>query len=150
MSIPGEWDLTGKKAIITADRRGWTPSLACALAEAGALVAVAGSAESDMADAVEAVHAQGGTAIAITTDLTDRVSVEAMVVRGRGRVLAAWIFWSTTRVPTLARGLRTRHRERVVHSDGFQREVDLPDLLLVRLSSRRLAGGCFVKAADES
>ena len=27
MSIPGEWDLTGKKAIITADRRGWTPSL---------------------------------------------------------------------------------------------------------------------------
>ena len=81
MSIPGEWDLTGKKAIITADRRGWTPSLACALAEAGALVAVAGSEESDMADAIEAVHAQGGTAIAITTDLTDRVSVEAMVVR---------------------------------------------------------------------
>ena len=81
MSIPSEWDLTGKKAIITADRRGWTPSLAGALAEAGALVAVAGSSDSDMSDAVAAVHAQGGTATAIATDLTDRVSVEAMAVR---------------------------------------------------------------------
>ena len=81
MSIPNEWDLSGKKAIITADRRGWTPFLASALAEAGASIAVAGSAESDMPDAVEAVRAQGGTAIAIATDLTDRVSVEAMVFR---------------------------------------------------------------------
>ena len=80
MSIPSEWDLTGRKAIITADRRGWTPSLACALAEAGAVVAVAGSEGSDMSDAVSAVNAQGGTAVEIATDLTDRVSVEAMVV----------------------------------------------------------------------
>ena len=80
MSIPIEWDLTGRKAIITADRRGWTPFLACALAEAGASVAVAGSDESDMGDAVRAVTEQGGTAVAIATDLTDRVSVEAMVV----------------------------------------------------------------------
>ena len=81
MSIPSEWDLTGRKAIITADRRGWTPFLASALAEAGASVAIAGSNESDMSDAAEAVKSQGGTAVAIATDLTDRVSVEAMVFR---------------------------------------------------------------------
>ena len=79
MAIPSEWELTGKKAIITADRRGWTPYLARALAEAGASVAVAGSDASDMAAAVDAVNEQGGSAVGIETDLTDRVSVEAMV-----------------------------------------------------------------------
>ena len=39
MPIPEEWNLSGKSAIITADRRGWTPFLASALAEAGADVA---------------------------------------------------------------------------------------------------------------
>ena len=79
MAIPSEWDLTGKKAIITADRRGWTPYLASALSEAGASVAVAGSEASDMRAAVDAVTERGGTAVGIETDLTDRVSVEAMV-----------------------------------------------------------------------
>ncbi len=79
MAIPSEWDLTGKKAIITADRRGWTPYLARALSEAGASVAVAGSDASDMASAVDAVNERGGSAVGIETDLTDRVSVEAMV-----------------------------------------------------------------------
>ena len=37
MPIPEEWNLSGKAAIITADKRGWTPSLASALAEAGAV-----------------------------------------------------------------------------------------------------------------
>ena len=41
MPIPREWDLSGKSAVITADRRGWTPYLAAALAEAGADVVVA-------------------------------------------------------------------------------------------------------------
>ena len=49
MAIPSEWDLTGRKAVITADGRGWTPYLAGALAEAGADVAVSGAADSDMA-----------------------------------------------------------------------------------------------------
>ena len=36
MPVPSEWDLTGKTALITGDKRGWTPLLASALAEAGA------------------------------------------------------------------------------------------------------------------
>ncbi len=78
MSIPKEWDLTGRKAIITADRRGWTPHLASALAEAGADVAVAGSARSDVAAAVAAVEKHGRKSAAITTDLMDAASVASM------------------------------------------------------------------------
>ena len=79
MAIPQEWDLTGKTALITADRRGWTPHLASALAEAGADVAVAGSENSDMADAVSAIEKQGRKSLAITTNVRDADSVNAMV-----------------------------------------------------------------------
>jgi len=81
MPIPQEWDLNGKIAIITADRRGWTPILALALAEAGADVAIAGKANSDMAEAVKAVEALGRKALAITTDPTDSAQVRAMVAQ---------------------------------------------------------------------
>ena len=79
MPIPTEWDLTGKKAIITADSRGWTPYLAGALAEAGADVAIAGSESSDMAEAASAVQSHERKALAIPTDLTDAASVRNMV-----------------------------------------------------------------------
>ncbi len=81
MPIPPEWDLTGKTAIVTADRRGWTPFLAAAMAEAGADVAVAGSERSDMREAASAVEAQGRKALAIATDVTTAAEVEAMVAR---------------------------------------------------------------------
>jgi 2-deoxy-D-gluconate 3-dehydrogenase len=79
MPVPPEWDLTGKVAIITADRRGWTPYFASALAEAGADVAVAGSEKSDMRDAVKAVEGHGRKSLSVMADVTDAASVEAMV-----------------------------------------------------------------------
>lgn len=79
MPIPSEWDLTGKKAIITSDSRGWTPYFAGALAEAGADVAIAGLESSDMAEAAKAVESNGRKAVAIQTDLTDASSVRDMV-----------------------------------------------------------------------
>ncbi len=81
MPIPPEWDLTGKTAIVTADRRGWTPFLAAAMAEAGANVAVAGSERSDMREAASAVEAQGRRALAVATDVTNAAEVEEMVAR---------------------------------------------------------------------
>ena len=63
MPIPPEWSLTGKTAIITSDRRGWTPYLAAALAEAGADVAVTGSRTSDLREAAAAVRTAGRRAI---------------------------------------------------------------------------------------
>ena len=75
--------------MITADRRGWTSSLALALAEAGATVAVAGTPDSDATAAVDAVKGQGSEALAITADLTVSEDVESMiskVVAELGRV----------------------------------------------------------------
>ena len=81
MPIPQEWDLTGKSAMITADRRGWTPFLASALAEAGADVAVAGADSSDASEAAAAVEDQGKTGLAISADLTSAEDVESTVQR---------------------------------------------------------------------
>ncbi|MDA1227640.1 MAG: SDR family oxidoreductase [Chloroflexi bacterium] len=73
--------MTGKVAIITADRRGWTPTLASALAEAGADVAIAGKENSDMAEAAKAVESLGRKALTISTDPTNSAQVESMVAR---------------------------------------------------------------------
>lgn len=79
MPVPSEWDLNGKVAIVTSDRRGWTPHLASALAEAGADVAVAGPAPSDRSVAAEAVEGQGGRALEVEADLTSAREVDEMV-----------------------------------------------------------------------
>ena len=78
MEIPEGWDLTGKKAVITADRRGWTKYYAGALAEAGADVAVAGSENSDMIEASKYVKNQGRMGFTLETDLMKRDSVNSM------------------------------------------------------------------------
>ena len=67
--IPQDWDLSGKRALITADRRGWTPFLATALAEAGADVAVAGWKPEHVAPAAQAVEALGRRSLELTADL---------------------------------------------------------------------------------
>ena len=79
LTVPDAWNLSGKVAIITSDRRGWTPFLASALAEAGADVAVGGSQASDISEVVDAVRAQGRRALSIDTDLTDASDVASMV-----------------------------------------------------------------------
>ena len=81
MPIPAEWNLSGKAAIITADRRGWTPYLASALAEAGADVAIAGAEDSDMRETAAAVEREGRRALAVATDVTDSAQAGAAVER---------------------------------------------------------------------
>ena len=81
MPVPEEWSLAGKAALITSDRRGWTPYLASALAEAGADVAVAGSGRSDIGQAVDVVGGQGKRALAIEADLTSGSDVASAVRR---------------------------------------------------------------------
>lgn len=81
MPVPQEWNLSGKTALLTADRRGWSPSLAAALAEAGADLAIAGSPRSDAAEAAAAAERQGRRALVIDADLTDAAAVESMTAR---------------------------------------------------------------------
>lgn len=83
---PKEWDLTGKRALITADRRGWTPHLAAALAEAGADVAVAGWKAEHVAQGAAAVEAQGRRTLRYTGDLAQRAAASDAV----GQVVRQW------------------------------------------------------------
>ena len=83
MPIPQEWNISGKTALLTADRRGWSPSLAAALAEAGADLAIAGSPQSDATDAAQAVERQGRRALILDADLTNAAAVESMTARAQ-------------------------------------------------------------------
>lgn len=89
MPVNADWDLTGKVAILTADRRGWTPSLAAALAGAGADVAVVGRHGSDAEAGARAVMDLGRRASTIAADLTiadDVANVVEQVVSDHGRL----------------------------------------------------------------
>jgi len=74
MSTPDGWDLTGKKAVISADRRGWTKFFSSALAEAGADVAIIGSDNSDMEEASNKASGYGRKVITQTTNLMSKTS----------------------------------------------------------------------------
>ena len=73
--------LSGKVALLTTDRRGWSRHLAAALAGAGADVALAGSYALEAAASARAVESAGRRAFAIDADVTRAADVEAMVDR---------------------------------------------------------------------
>ncbi len=73
--------LSGKVAVLTTDRRGWSRYLAGALAAAGADVAVAGSYGPELAEARAAIEAHGRASLPIETVLTRAAGVEETVER---------------------------------------------------------------------
>ena len=79
MPIPDEWNLDGKVAFLTADKRGWTPYLAIALSEAGAQLAVVGNTSSDANQAYNMVIANGGNALEIKADITNTNDIESAI-----------------------------------------------------------------------
>lgn len=79
MNTPEAWDLSGKKAVISADRRGWTRSFASALAEAGADVAIIGSENSDMKEAGIEASKHGRKVLCQTTNLLSKASIEESI-----------------------------------------------------------------------
>jgi NAD(P)-dependent dehydrogenase (short-subunit alcohol dehydrogenase family) len=73
------FDLTGKNAFITGASRGIGRSIAVALAEAGADVALVARSADGLADTAAAITAVGRKAFVIPADVTSRESVEQAV-----------------------------------------------------------------------
>ncbi|MGH9040472.1 MAG: SDR family NAD(P)-dependent oxidoreductase [Acidimicrobiia bacterium] len=69
---------TGKVAIVTGAGQGLGRAYAEALAAEGAKVVIAEIAEGKAKEVAEAITLAGGEAIAVTTDVTDKASCEAM------------------------------------------------------------------------
>ncbi len=75
------FDLTGKVAIVTGGNGGIGLGMARGLAAAGAAIAVVGRNEGKSIAAVAELKQLGVSAISITTDVTDKAAVTAMVER---------------------------------------------------------------------
>jgi 2-dehydro-3-deoxy-D-gluconate 5-dehydrogenase len=77
----GRFDLSGKVAIVTGGNGGIGLGIARGLADAGADIAVVGRNDAKSSAAVADLKARGVKAIAVATDVTDKVAVAAMVAR---------------------------------------------------------------------
>lgn len=79
-------DLTGKVALITGSGRGIGAAIASTLAELGAEVVVCARSETDIAASAQAIHAQGGKAVAIAADVADEDSVNHLAAEVKTRL----------------------------------------------------------------
>lgn len=100
--------LTGRSAVVTGAGRGLGKAMAKALAAAGAHVVCAARTQSQIDATVAEIVADGGSAVAHRTDVTDSAQVDAVVQRcadeyqridimvanaGGGGVSGTWDFW---------------------------------------------------------
>jgi NAD(P)-dependent dehydrogenase (short-subunit alcohol dehydrogenase family) len=72
-------ELSGRTALVTGGGRGLGRGIALELARAGAGVAVVARTRSQLDDVVSLVTREGGRALAVVADVTDREAVEAAV-----------------------------------------------------------------------
>ncbi len=73
------FSLAGKTVVVTGGGRGIGRGIGLAMAEAGANVVVAGRGEATLLEAAEAIRAAGGTALAVTCDITQMADINALV-----------------------------------------------------------------------
>ena len=79
MSIKNEFDLSGRTAVITGGGGGIGRETAVVLAEAGANIVVGDVKEAGLRETVAMVEEVGGKGLAVTTDVTKKAQVVALV-----------------------------------------------------------------------
>jgi gluconate 5-dehydrogenase len=79
--MPSSFDLSGKVAVVTGGAGGIGRALAMGLADAGANVVVASRGLPGLEAVAKEIRGKGKKSLAISTDVTDARSVEAMVAR---------------------------------------------------------------------
>lgn len=77
--VAGEFNLSGKKALVTGYGRFWVKYVAAALAEAGADVAIAAKNSKKVEEAAAEVQRLGRKAVPIPSDVTQSSQVQKMV-----------------------------------------------------------------------
>lgn len=78
MNVSELFDLSSDVAVVTGAGRGIGEGIARTLASAGAAVVVAARRTNEIEKVAETIRGEGGRAIAVTTDVTDDDSVEAL------------------------------------------------------------------------
>lgn len=79
--LRGLFDLTGQVAIVTGSGTGLGTAIARSLAAHGARVVICGRTESEIETAAKDIRSEGGDAMAVRFDATDRTSCEALVAK---------------------------------------------------------------------
>lgn len=78
MNVPALFDLSDDVAVVTGAGRGIGEGIARTLAGAGAAVVLAARRTNEIEKVAETIRGEGGRALAVTTDVTDDDSVEAL------------------------------------------------------------------------
>jgi NAD(P)-dependent dehydrogenase (short-subunit alcohol dehydrogenase family) len=92
MAILQAFDLTGKVAVVTGGNSGLGEAFARALADAGAVVAIAARQHERSEQVAVDIRASGGRALAVAMDVTQHEQVEQMAVTVSRELGSAMIY----------------------------------------------------------
>jgi len=110
--------LDGEVALVTGASSGIGRAVATTLAADGAAVAVAARREERLEDLVDEIETDGGTALAVPTDVTDTDAVHEMIATTRAELGGLDILINNAGVMLLAPVIRAEH-------DDLQQMLDV-------------------------